>query len=209
MRSFLSIIYWNKQVYLLLLGLFISNFVNGQIDTINLSGLTVTTTLPKNNNDKIEKSSLLNNALIQQKNLYLKEYTPGGITSISVRGNNPSHSKVFVDGFLLNSSLHGQMDLSLLPNYFIESASLSLYRNNLSSFALGGSFHFNLTNQNFEKNSLEVLLKSGSFGLFEFGGKINASILKKLNYQIKVNYLSSENDYPFKYENGKYFLKNG
>ena len=197
-----------SHIYCLVIGLLVSNFIYGQIDTINLSGLTVTTTLPKNNNSKIEKIGQLNSALIQQKNLYLKEYTPGGITSISVRGNNPSHSKVFVDGFLLNSSFHGQMDLSLLPNYFIESASLNLYRNNLSSFALGGTFHFNLNDKKFKKNNLEVFLKSGSFGLFEIGGKINTRITKKLTYQAKINYLSSKNNYPFKYEGEKYFLKN-
>ena len=204
MKSLQSHIY----LYCLIIGLLISNFIYGQIDTINLSSLTVTTTLPKNNNSKIEKIGQLNSALIQQKNLYLKEYTPGGITSISVRGNNPSHSKVFVDGFLLNSSFHGQMDLSLLPNYFIESASLNLYRNNLSSFALGGTFHFNLNDKKINKNNLEVFLKSGSFGLFEIGGKINTRITKKLNYQAKINYLSSKNDYPFKYEGEKHFLKN-
>ncbi len=159
-------------------------------------------------NKQISKYSRENNSLLLEDNLYLKEYTLGGISSISVRGTNPSHTKILFDGFQLNSSLHGQLDLSLLPAFFFSNANWDIYNTDNPNSALGGTLNFSSNSPTNKKNSYSIYTKAGSFNSFEIGSKLNFNLLRNVKYQLSINYANAENNYPFVYEGVKYFTKN-
>ena len=73
--------------------------------------------------DSLSSQSL--DEVLEQSPVYLKNYGQGQLATLSIRGNGASQTQVFWNGFKINSPTLGQTDLSLLPTFFLNSATLN------------------------------------------------------------------------------------
>lgn len=136
--------------------------------------------------------------LLEQSPIYLKNYGQGQLATLSIRGNGASQTQVFWNGFKINSPTLGQTDLSLLPTFFLNSATLN-YSGASSvngSGGIGGSL--DLENKLFWKKGVSANYgkQIGSFSNststigVSFGGK-------KVVQHIKLLTKKGENDFEF------------
>ncbi len=78
--------------------------------------------------------------LAQHAAVYIKDYGPGTLSTISLRGASAGQTQIIWNGAVLNNPLSGQSDLSLLPGFLIENAAVSQAGNMDGSF--GGNVNF-------------------------------------------------------------------
>jgi len=135
----------------------------------------------------------------------------GGMKTISVRGIGGSHTGLVVDGFLLQNSQTGQIDLGTIQAENIESISLSIGGTDgqllpVSAY-LGGSA---LSIQTFENrftidSSIQVraTAKYGSFG--QADGYLSLKYNRKRFFAgVFAKYRRADGTYPYYFENGIY-----
>ncbi len=67
----------------------------------------------------LEQSSTLVDALRRSKAVYVKDYGPGNIANVVMRGGAAQHTSVYWNGMLINSPTLGATDISLIPSVFI------------------------------------------------------------------------------------------
>ena len=140
----------------------------------------------------------LNELLESSSPVYVKNYGKGQLATLSIRGNGASQTQLFWNGFKMNSHTLGQSDLSLIPSFFINSASLN-YSGGSSvngSGGIGGSL--NLNNKLQWKKGV-----SGSLGQ-QFGSFTNSTTTLALSFggknvfqQAKVLMRKGVNDFEF------------
>ena len=63
--------------------------------------------------------------------LYVKQYGPGNLATISIRGSSASQTQLFWNGIPVNSPTLGSSDLALLPIDFFNSLTIALPTNPL------------------------------------------------------------------------------
>ncbi len=87
----------------------------------------------------------LSELLYQQQGLMIQQYGPGQLASPSLRGTAASHTAVLWEGFPLQSSFNGQVDLSLFPVGFAEEITVMPGANAAlwGGGALGGTIFLN------------------------------------------------------------------
>lgn len=160
------------------------------------------------------KNQNLDEILRNQSSIFIKNYGPGGLSSISLRGTSDTHTGIFWNGTKLNSPNIGTLDLSLIPIDFFNSiqiqhgGSSSLY----GSGIVGGSLHLNNT-EDFKLNQ-SLLFNASILSYYDFVNNANDSkkiidqtsyflkfnkSTKKLNYKLGVLYSKADNC--FKYKN--------
>jgi vitamin B12 transporter len=135
----------------------------------------------------------------------------GGMKTISVRGIGGSHTGLVVDGFLLQNSQTGQIDLGTIQAENIESIALSIGGTDgqllpVSAY-LGGSA---LSIQTFENRfSVDTLFqvrataKTGSFG--QADGYLSLKYSRGRFFTgIFAKYRRADGTYPYHFENGIY-----
>ena len=94
---------------------------------------------------------------------YIKSYSPGNLSSISIRGGNSQQTSLVYNDFLLNNPLNGIVDLSMIPSVFFNSINL-IYGLPSSSWGNGGlSGGICLEGNNKNTSSLEAGSSYGSF----------------------------------------------
>lgn len=117
--------------------------------------------------------------LKKETSLFIKEYGNGMLSTLSIRGTNANHTKLYWNGIPINSPTLGQTDLNTIPTLFVNSISLHQGAGSIvdGSGGIGGSVQLN-NKPNWEKpNSLYLSKRLGSFGLdktafkFQTGGK--------------------------------------
>lgn len=159
-----------------------------------VSGIIETTIDPMLKNDL--KHLSLAELLSANSAVFVKSYGQGGLATASMRGTGASHTRVLWNGFSINSPMLGQVDLSLIPNNFIDKVGLSAGGNSLlqTSGALGGSV--NLSNKPFNSSDPLVSL-SQAFGSFQtYVTSINLNLNSgKLRSDTRFNLQTSENDF--------------
>ena len=132
----------------------------------------------------------------------------GGMKTISVRGISGNHTGIVVDGFLLQNTQTGQLDLSNIQTESIEKISLTVGGTDgfllpVSAY-IGGS---TLTIETFEtqfgseKFQARAALKGGSFG------QVDSYLTMKLNRKrsfiaLMGKFRRANGSYPFEIENG-------
>ncbi|SDD58261.1 iron complex outermembrane recepter protein [Algoriphagus faecimaris] len=145
------------------------------------------------------QSQSLARLLAAQSPVFIREYGPGMLASPSFRGTSAGHTSIFWNGIPLNSPSLGQSDLSLLPVFAFESASLHFGSNGalIGNEAIGGSLHLH-SNYEFEQGfSARFSQEMGSFG--QANTQIKGSYSSdKLYFQSKFYRQSAENNYTFK-----------
>ena len=169
----------------------LENFAFGhRIDTISSAYQTINV---QNN---------LAQTLSQQSSVFIKNYGPGRLATSSIRGASATQTAVIWEGFNLQSPMLGQVDFSLLPNFFIDH--ISVQHGGSSSLwgsgAIGGAIV--LENKMAYDRGWQINWSSnlGSFGNYQNGLSIGFSN-KKFSTKTSAFYHSAKND--FTYLNGE------
>lgn len=158
------------------------------------------------NGYKLEKidSTYLNNLsayslaelLAQQSGIYIKSYGSGQVSSPSLRGAGAAHTAVLWNGLNLQSPLHGQSDLSLIPNEFLDEVKIQpggaggLY----GSGAIGGAVHLDNKIKFNQGLNTSLTTSYGSFNnlneqlRFEYGSKNFISSTRVFNHDLQNNF---------------------
>jgi outer membrane cobalamin receptor len=126
----------------------------------------------------------------------------GSYSEVSLRGATSNQVLVFMDGILLNDASGGGVDLSTIS--LSDVAAIDIYRGatpiNFGYAGIGGAV--NIRTLRAEKG-LKASFSSGygSFNTWKSSGLINHKP-GRFDYLISADYLSSENDFNFKNDNG-------
>jgi len=130
--------------------------------------------------------------------IFIKEYSPGGISTLAFRGTSASHTIVLFDGFPVNPAMSGQADFSTMPPYLYDRLEITASPIGLliNPEAIGGVVSM-YTNPN-ELNNSEIRLRfeAGSFGSLGGGLHFHQKAGKFL-FRTRVYYHSAENDFSY------------
>lgn len=142
--------------------------------------------------------SSLASLLASNTSLNIRDYGPGSISTVSMRGTGASHTQVQWNGINLNSPLTGQADFSLIPVDFTDkivvkpgASSLQnqggglggcILLDNQSDFGIGFSVKIGQELASFGSNS--------GFAALKWGGQ-------KWFFSHRVSYKNAENNFPY------------
>ena len=143
-------------------------------------------------------SSSLSSVLSFEPGLHVRSYGDGGLSTVSFRGAEASHTKVIWNGMPVNSVMNGQVDFSLIPASPTDRIDLYYGANSLaySQGSLGGTIQMNSGSFNKLKNGLEIKTEIGSFGLVNaYGGFVMGN--KLLKSFTRVSFHKADNNYPY------------
>lgn len=117
----------------------------------------------------------LANMLEQQSMVYIKNYGPGQIATVSLRGGNASHTPVLWNGFNLQNPMLGQADFSQIPNFFLSDVQIN-FGSNAALFGsghVGGTIQLETTRQLKQGFSGKLLVGSNSMQTHAGGLELN------------------------------------
>jgi len=152
----------------------------------------------------ISEIDKLNNSNIAEiikylPNTFIKDYGGvGGIKTISMRGAGSYQTAVLIDGMTISSTQNSIVDFSLLPSAFFENidvitnCSSSLFGTN----SIGGVI--DLHSKIPKNKSFNISASIGSFGYSNLSTSANSKLFK-FPYFINFNYIKSNDNYPFDY----------
>ncbi len=145
--------------------------------------------------------------LNQNSVIYIKDYGPGSVSTLSYRGNSANHTRIFWEGMSVDNSQLGLTDMSLMNfGTSVEARMMKgAYSLNFASGGIGGILDIEQypdldQYQNKEKQVVFVRtgLQYGSFNTktlpFDIGF---VSKNKKLTFVSSVYYTESDNDFEF------------
>lgn len=130
--------------------------------------------------------------------VFIKEYSPGGIATVSFRGTGAAHTLVLFDGFPVNPAMSGQADLSALPPYLYDKMTVtSSPESSLMHPSAPGGIISLQTNPNTERRQeLSVRAETGSFGNVGGGLKFHKKAGKYL-FRTRLYYHQADNDFSY------------
>jgi vitamin B12 transporter len=145
-----------------------------------------------------QAATSLGKLLQAQQGIYLKEYGPGMLSSISLRGTSASQTSLLWNGLPINFPSLGQTDFSLIPNFFIDKA--DVFYGGVSSLAGSGAIGGAVAvSDKVDKNvrSIGLTQEVGSFGTSFSGlkGKLSG---EKAGVSFAGFYKKSDNDYTYR-----------
>jgi vitamin B12 transporter len=175
--------------------------------TYHLEGITVEGSAPlKVNTDQKIDSSLvvMDNAigiggLLKYNSLvYIKDYGPGNISSVSARGGSASQSQVIWNGININQAGLGMTDLSTLPPFLLDN--ITVQQSSSSATSGSGSMAGNvlLSNNATSNVGAYALLKQTISSIGEKSTGIRVGYNKnKWSSDVRYFYLNSDNTYRY------------
>lgn len=190
----------------------------GQTYNESLEEVEVTSSKPvANSTQKMEKIQIQQlqpvdaGDLVQKfAGVTLKSYGGlGGMKTISVRGVGGSHTTIIQDGFLIQNTQTGQVDLSNIQTESMEKISLSVGGINgsllpVSAYLSGSSLQIQSFENRFSSKPLQIRssLKGGSFGQLDsyLSLKYNRN---KMFLSVFGKYRRADGNYDFELQNGK------
>lgn len=130
--------------------------------------------------------------LTKASSLYIKNYGPGTLSTISLHGASASQTKLSWNGILLNNPLSGQVDLSLIPGFLIDELEVN---QNMESASFGGSINLKQSKV-YKANSIKISSAVGAFGKKQVGLKLEH---KAENTGIRVGFyrVQAANNFDF------------
>ncbi|MEQ9102974.1 MAG: TonB-dependent receptor [Imperialibacter sp.] len=145
-----------------------------------------------------QAAASLGKLLQAQQGIYLKEYGPGMLSSISLRGTSASQTSMLWNGLPINFPSLGQADFSLIPNFFIDKA--EVFYGGVSALAGSGAIGGAVAvSDRLDKNVLTIGLTQevGSFGTSFSGlkGKLSG---ERAGISLAGFYKKSDNDYTYR-----------
>lgn len=133
----------------------------------------------------------------------------GGMKTISVRGVGGSHTTIVQDGFVVQNTQTGQIDLSNIQTESMEHISLSVGGVNgtllpVSAYLSGSSLQINSFENRFSSKPWQVRasLKGGSFGQMDSYLSLKHN-RKRMFVSVFGKYRKAEGAYAFELQNGK------
>lgn len=189
----------------------------GQIDSINI--------LPKVeivgngirgsfSNERIEKWDSLKlsqyshqsiaQILEQESGVFVRNYGPGSLATLSTRGGSAGHTVVLWNGLPIQSPMLGLLDASLLPPVMFDEVTLKLggQSSNWGSGAISGILSLN--NRIALNTPFQVDIGS-TYGSFNQRSHVfkNSWGNEKVAYSTTLSYSRADNDFSFKLLNGE------
>ncbi|MCZ2129442.1 MAG: TonB-dependent receptor [Bacteroidia bacterium] len=135
--------------------------------------------------------------LVEQAGISVRSNGVGQLTLASVRGLYGNQMNLLWEGINIQSPMNGNFDLSLIPGFFLDNA--SIIQNNYSSLsgnaALSGSLVFSSNKEVFGSNKYSAHIAHGSFGSCTGGIDVILSN-NKLYSRTRVFGSQSQNNYP-------------
>jgi vitamin B12 transporter len=132
----------------------------------------------------------------------------GGLKTMSVRGLSGSHSVICVDGFSIQNTQAGQLDLSTVQSDNVESISLHIGGKfeqllPVSAYLGGNSVHIKTFENTFSVDTFQLRFQSkiGSFSQFDNTLSIKWGF-KKSFLSFFAKHRKAASDYPFQFHNG-------
>ncbi|EKB49043.1 TonB-dependent receptor [Cecembia lonarensis] len=141
----------------------------------------------------------LSELLQQRTGLFLRQYGPGMLASLAIRGTSAGHNAVFWNGLPINSPSLGQTDFSILPVGAFDEVQLhfgsggALY----GTDAIGGAVHLNSKLKFGRGHSLQTDSNFGSFGRWNQELQYTFSN-DKISLRTRAYRNIAENDFPFR-----------
>lgn len=161
------------RTFLLYISICISSIVFAQSDTLSTIDLETDAFIkPIGYHVKTLKidSSVLNNRLsdilTKESSVFIKQYGPGNLASISVRGTSSSQNQVFWNGIPMSSVTLGQVNLNLIRPLTSNSIDMVYGGGESGSYpgAIGSSIYLN---NKLEFNKQNTFSYSAFYGAFE------------------------------------------
>lgn len=149
--------------------------------------------------DSIRSNETTASELLSQKSsFYFKTYSPGGSSTISLRGGSSSQTAVSWNGFNIQNPLIGQTDFSLIPVEFFEEIKVVTgpASSILDNGAMSGAVQFENNVKRDSSINVSATITAGSFGLL----KQNAvAKVASDNSYLKLQILNVQCENDFKY----------
>jgi len=149
--------------------------------------------------DKKKSSSNLSELLKKQTGIDIKNY--GNSSVISIRGTNPEHVIICIDGIPINNSKNGEVDLNEIPLEII--SRIEIYKGNVpASFgisAIGGVI--NIVTKKSSKGIHKIAISYGSYNSYN-ATLFSSKKTKKFHYTALFNANGSDGNYDFTDNNG-------
>ncbi len=130
--------------------------------------------------------------------VFVKSYGRATLSTVAFRGTSPSHTNVSWNGMRINSPMLGMTDLSTIPSFFVDKASLlhGTSSVNESGGGLGGAVSL-ATAPEFNKGlGINYVQGIGSFKTFDEFLKFSYSN-RHWAFSTRAVYSSSDNDYTY------------
>lgn len=153
---------------------FLASLANGQLpDTVHLKEVPIKETFTGKEKPSFDSLTLrqyqdqqLASLLATQPSIFIKQYGPGSLASVSFRGTKANHTLLFWNDVPLNSPSHGQVDLALYPVFLFDKVDIEkgVEATEKRPGALGGSI--SLDNNN-KFTGLQYRQAAGSFGMYQ------------------------------------------
>ena len=137
--------------------------------------------------------------LQQRTGLFLRQYGPGMLASLTMRGTSAGHNTVFWNGLPINSPSLGQADFSILPIGGFDQVAVhfgsggALY----GTDAIGGAIHLNNKPRFEGGHQVQLASLFGSFGRWNKQVQFGYSN-KKISSRSRFYRNFSQNDFPFR-----------
>ncbi|HBH05986.1 MAG TPA: hypothetical protein DDX92_05235 [Flavobacteriales bacterium] len=179
-------------------------------DTVNLVQVDISGTKPTDipgimstETDSIVKTLQQFNSsgdlLKKNSSVYVKDYGPGQLQSIALRGASATHTRVLFNGLEISPATSGQVDFNTLPVYLFSSSAIN-YGN--ASFAkgiggLGGSIEVNTAQlEQFTGLKGDLGISLGSFSDYRAFGGVKFSS-DKFWSNTKLSLRTAANDFSY------------
>lgn len=149
-------------------------------------------------------SSALNNrlsdVLIRESSVFVKQYGPGNLASISVRGTSSSQNQVFWNGIPMSSVTLGQVNLNLIRPLTSNSIQMIYGGGESGAYpgAIGSSIYLNNVLEFKKKNTFSY---SGFYGAFETYRQNGVISISDSNKAIMFSWNSARSLNNFEYYN--------
>ena len=137
--------------------------------------------------------------LMANDGVYFKSYSANGLSTASNRGFGASQTKVYWNGFLLNSPLNGTMDLNLI-NIDASSTKVTFVKSNIPVMGglsgPGGSIWIEPSFVN-SKNESSINLRLGSFNTYNITAALQTSKKSFVNI-LRFGAGKADNNYKYR-----------
>ena len=148
-------------------------------------------------NDKATGS--LSDILAMETAIYLKSYGIGSLSSVSFRGMGASHTKILWNDLPINSSMHGQVDLTNIPVNLFSSAEVQYGNASLltGSGGIGGGIQMSSLPDFNKRFSVTVTQEFSSFNTYKTALRFTAGT-QKWQSVTGFSFTKAKNDFGFK-----------
>lgn len=130
--------------------------------------------------------------------LFVKDYGPGNITTISARGGSATQSQVFWNGININQAGLGMTDLSTLPPFLLDQITVQQSTSGAASGSGSMAGNILLSNKSFSSKGFYGLMKQTFSSIGEKSTGLRVGYSKhRFAVDARYIYLDSDNTYRF------------